>query len=86
MANIEMLHTGKSNEGCLIKIQHICEGETDILERLEKLHDRLRGVDHSELTAMPREKVGTGLPTNVDAIARLLGRIDQTLSDIEQIF
>jgi hypothetical protein len=86
MANAEILHMNKSNEGCLVKVQHICEGETDIAERLDKLYDRLRGVDHSGLDAIPREKVGTGLPTNIDAIARLLARIDQKLSDIEQIF
>jgi hypothetical protein len=86
MTNIEMLHHARNNEGCLIKIQHICEGEADIVERLERLRDRLRGVDHSGLAEMPREKVGTGLPTNIDAIARLLAKVDQTLSDIEQIF
>ena len=60
MANVEMLHSSKSNEGALLKIQHICEGLSDLLERVEKHRDRLRGVDHSNLEAMPREKTRIG--------------------------
>jgi hypothetical protein len=86
MTNIEMLHQAKTNEGCLVKIAHICEGELDILERLERLRDRLRGVDHSGLNSIQREKPASGITNNVDAIARLLAQVDQALSDIEGIF
>ena len=86
MANVEMLHSAKSNEGALLKIQHICEGLSDLLERVEKHRDRLRGVDHSNLETMPREKTANGLANNVDAIARLLAKCDQTFSDVEGIF
>ena len=86
MANIEMLHAAKSNEGCLVKAQHICEGARDLVEEMEKFLNDLRGVDHSQLDAMPREKLGKGLESNLDATGRYLNRIEEIFANIKVIF
>jgi hypothetical protein len=86
MSNIEHLKPPANSDGALVKIAHICDGMTDMLERLEKHRDKLRGVDRSKLNEMPREMSGAGLIANIDTIARLLAKLDTTLGDIEAIF
>ena len=86
MTNVEHLKPPANSDGAVVKLQHLCEGRVDILERLQKLLDFVRGVDRSGFDAMPHEKIASGLEANLDALGRMEAKFDQALSDLETIF